>query len=163
MIYFGKIVGVHGLNGDVKLSTNSDFAMERLQKGNVLFIDEKSYEIIHTAKQKGNYLLKLGNFTSRTIAEQYVGKDVYVTEEGITLKKGEFLVRDIIGLSVYEMKTERLIGHVSEVQSNGAQDLWRIQRENQKSFLIPYIKEVVQSVDLLEKKIYVELIEGYEN
>lgn len=53
---------------------------------------------------------------------------------------------------------EREIGIVSEIFDTGANDVWVVQGE--KEYLIPYIEDVVKSIDIDNKKIVIEAIEG---
>ena len=41
LVLFGKIVGTHGIKGEVKISSNSDFKEERFKIGNTLYVKEK--------------------------------------------------------------------------------------------------------------------------
>ena len=45
-IKVGKIVGTHGLKGEVKIRSVSDFADERFKKGNNLIIGTKNQDLV---------------------------------------------------------------------------------------------------------------------
>ena len=43
---------------------------------------------------------------------------------------------------------------------NGANDVWVIKSKNGKEILIPYIEDVVKNVDISNKVINIEVMEG---
>ena len=47
-----------------------------------------------------------------------------------------------------------------EILTPGANDVWVIKGENGKEILIPYIADVVKNVDVQNKKIDIEIMEG---
>ena len=52
------------------------------------------------------------------------------------------------------------LGEVVEILTPGANDVWVIKGENGKEILIPYIADVVKNVDVQNKKIDIEIMEG---
>jgi 16S rRNA processing protein RimM len=52
------------------------------------------------------------------------------------------------------------IGKVTEILSPGANDVWVIKSPGGKEILIPYIEDVVKKVDVKEKVILIEPMEG---
>ena len=60
----GKIVGTHGLKGELKIRSNSDFSDKRFKKGNEIIIRYQNqdlvYKIITSRIHKGNYLVSFG-------------------------------------------------------------------------------------------------------
>lgn len=75
------------------------------------------------------------------------------------LNEGEFYFHEIIGCEVFTEDGE-LIGKVKEILTPGANDVWVIGRKGKKDALIPYIESVVKYIDVSEKKIEIELMEG---
>ena len=61
---------------------------------------------------------------------------------------------ELIGLDVV---TDHIIGKVKEIQ-NGFQKL--IVVEGQKEYLIPYVDAFIKNIDINDKKIYINEIEG---
>ncbi|RBN37369.1 16S rRNA processing protein RimM, partial [Priestia megaterium] len=91
--------------------------------------------------------------------EQYKNCEVKIPEEQLTdLEDGEFYFHEIIGCTV---KTEDgvEVGTVKEILTPGANDVWVVKKGG-KEVLIPYIDDVVQSIDIDEKEIVITVMEG---
>ncbi|UOB21394.1 ribosome maturation factor RimM [Macrococcus armenti] len=161
-INVGKIVNTHGVKGEVKILTASDFASERFKPGKVLMIPFKEEKVILTIKSyrthKNFHMVSFEGLNNINDVEKYKGLDVFqdIENEDIILDEHEYFYSDIIGCTVYDGTRE--IGTVKEIFETGANDVWVVQGE--KEYLIPYIEDVVKSVDIDHKKIIIEPIEG---
>ena len=83
-----------------------------------------------------------------------------VDSENISeLEENEFYFHEIIGCRVFD-ENNTLLGEVVEILTPGANDVWVIKGENGKEILIPYIADVVKNVDVQNKKIDIEIMEG---
>ncbi|GAA0349858.1 ribosome maturation factor RimM [Bacillus horti] len=164
----GKIVNTHGIRGEVRVLTTSDFKEERYRKGNVLYIvkDVKSTEAasvtIESHRVHKNFdLLMFEGHPSINDVEKYKGSFLMVTEDDrVELTEGEYYYSDIIGCEVITEDGEAL-GKIKEIISTGANDVWVIQRYAQgKDILIPYIEDVVKDIQLANKTITIHVLEG---
>ncbi|MDD4166600.1 MAG: PRC-barrel domain-containing protein [Endomicrobiaceae bacterium] len=70
-------------------------------------------------------------------------------------------IKDILGFEVYDNKSNKL-GLLSDVMTTGANDIWVI-KSHEEELLIPALKSIVTEVNILRKKIFVTLPEGYES
>lgn len=70
-------------------------------------------------------------------------------------------VTDILGFEVFSQTGEKL-GILSDVISTGSNDVWVVKYDNEE-YLIPALKNVVKEVNVLRKKIFVELPNGFES
>ena len=75
------------------------------------------------------------------------------------LEEDEFLVDDLVGKNVYNLK-EEYIGKIFCINKQGSSDLLSIKNDNGKEFFVPFVKELVPVVDLAQNKIYINAIEG---
>jgi len=160
----GKIVNTHALQGEVKVLSDSDFKEERFCKGSKLIIDFNGTHIpvvVATHRgHKGMDLLKFEGLNSINDVEQYKGSHLLVSADYLEeLDEDEFYYFEIIGCKVKSEDGE-VIGEISEVLRTGANDVWLVNREGQKDVLIPYIDQVVKSVDIHEKEVVIEIVEG---
>ena len=87
---------------------------------------------------------------------KYKGESVYIDREDIALGKGEYLDEDLIGLSVYG---NDYIGKVTGFLKSNAHELLVIENEGSKHY-VPYIDEFIKEIDLDNKKIIINEIEG---
>ena len=68
-------------------------------------------------------------------------------------------MRDLYGLTVMTQEGEEL-GILADIYETGANDVYAVRKEGQKDLLIPAIKQCILSVDIINKKMIVELLEG---
>ncbi|MCY9356394.1 ribosome maturation factor RimM [Bacillus spizizenii] len=162
----GKIVNTHGIKGEVRVISKTDFAEERYKPGNTLylFMDGRNEPVEVTVNthrlHKQFHLLQFKERQSLNEVEKLKNAIIKVPEEDLgELNEGEFYFHEIIGCEVFTEDGE-LIGKVKEILTPGANDVWVIGRKGKKDALIPYIESVVKHIDVSEKKIEIEFMEG---
>ncbi|MBU9714579.1 ribosome maturation factor RimM [Evansella tamaricis] len=163
----GKIVNTHGIRGEVRVISRTDFPEERYATGNTLYVlDEKGtrqpLQVSSWRKHKQFDLLTFEGFNNVNDVEQFKGTLLQVDPETLDdeLQEGEFYYHEIIGLNVITDDGVEL-GKVKEILSPGANDVWVVQRkENGKDILLPYIEEVVKEINIDKKEVIVHLMEG---
>ena len=155
----GKIVGTHGIKGEVKVINESSF--ERFIKGNTLYIDfnneYKAINIDSVRIHKGMYLIAFNGIDNINDVLEYVGKNIYTTEHD-RLDDNHYYYDDLIGSIVYNQNNEK-IGIVNDIIENPTQEVLEIDT-GEKKVLIPFVNAFVKKVDIIKKEIYVEVIEG---
>jgi 16S rRNA processing protein RimM len=157
MYLVGKIVGTHGIKGELKVKSDTSF--DRFKKGNVLYIEKEEKIVINSSRvHKGMHLITINGLTNINDVLCYVNKDIYVPHDRSELEEGEFYYEDIIGLDCYNSKGE-LIGPVKDLQEVPQGLILEIQTKN-KTILIPFVDEFVVEVDLENKRIQIQEIEG---
>ncbi|MCY9375741.1 MULTISPECIES: ribosome maturation factor RimM [Bacillus] len=164
--HVGKIVNTHGIKGEVRVISKTDFAEERYKPGNTLYLfmdgsNEPVEVTVNTHRlHKQFHLLQFKERQSLNEVEGLKNAIIKVPEEDLgELNEGEFYFHEIIGCEVFTEDGE-LIGKVKEILTPGANDVWVIGRKGKKDALIPYIESVVKHIDVSEKKIEIELMEG---
>ncbi|MGT2666096.1 ribosome maturation factor RimM [Streptococcus rifensis] len=170
MNYFnvGKIVNTQGLQGEVRVMAVTDFVEDRFKKGSKLSIfndkDEPilEVEVASHRKQKNFDIVKFKGLYHINDVEKYKGCSLKVAEDHLTeLEEDEFYYHEIIGLEVYEK--DQLLGTISEILQPGANDVWVVKRKGKRDLLLPYIPPVVLNVDVANKRVDVELLEGLDD
>jgi len=154
----GKIVNTHGIRGEVKIQPWCDSA-EFLCKFDVYYINETPYRVLASRPHKGCVLAKLEGVSDINAAMCLKNKVISVDREGITLPEGQYFISDLLGLSVVTVDGET-IGTIKDVLNLPANDVYVVQGETE--YMIPVVKEFVQSVDLVAKCVTVKLIPGME-
>ncbi|KKK39589.1 16S rRNA processing protein RimM [Mesobacillus campisalis] len=162
----GKIVNTHGIRGEVRVISRTDFPEERYKVGNSLFLfmpgskEPKELVVKSHRKHKNFDLLTFEGCENVNHVEPFRDGILKIPEsQRGTLEEGEYYVQDIIGCLVYTVDGEE-IGKVTEVLSPGANDVWVVKKGREKEKLIPYIEDVVKKVDIKEKVILIEPMEG---
>lgn len=161
----GKIVNTHGIRGEVRVISQTDFPEERYKKGAklTLFKEGKNpieLTVTNHRKHKNFDLLTFEGYPNINDVEPFRDGILKVSEEDLTdLEENEFYYYEIIGLPVFD-ENGILLGTIKEIIQTGANDVWVIQRKGKKDLLIPYIESVVKKVDLDSEEIHVEIPEG---
>lgn len=161
----GKIVNTHGIRGEVRVISQTDFPEQRYQKGAklTLFRNGKApldLTVSGHRKHKNFDLLTFEGYPNINDVEPFRDGILKVAEEFlIDLEENEYYYYEIIGLNVIDEQGKTL-GKIKEILSPGANDVWVVQRKGQKDALIPYIESVVKDIDLDANEVHVEIPEG---
>ncbi len=157
-IEIGKVVNTHGLRGHIKVEPWCD-GIETFEYLNRVFVNNIEYEIESVKIQKNLFLLKLLNLDSIEDAVKLKNMVICANEdEMLPLPEGVFYIKDIIGLSVYD--GENFIGEIVDWIETGANNVYIIKRPKGKDVLIPAIDSVVKEIDIENKKMSVNMLEG---
>ncbi|CBJ25900.1 Probable 16S rRNA-processing protein rimM [Ectocarpus siliculosus] len=120
-IEVGHIQGAHGIKGEVKVRSSTDFAINRLCTPGIKHIKApnrrfpRDIELIGGRWQKEEiFLLQLEGVKTRDAAAALRGHKVYVLEdEEVDLEENEYMVRDLVGGRAYRQDDESVyIGEV---------------------------------------------------
>ncbi|WP_375567447.1 ribosome maturation factor RimM [Bacillus pumilus] len=162
----GKIVNTHGVRGEVRVVSKTDFPEERYKKGSVLYIFKQGQgeplkvTVASHRQHKQFDLLTFEEISSLNEAEQWKESILKVEKEHLgSLDEGEFYFHQIIGCEVYD-EDDQLVGQIKEILTPGANDVWVVGRKGKKDALIPYIPSVVKKIDISSKTIHIEVMEG---
>lgn len=162
-VLIGQIVNVHGIKGEVKIYPYTDDVDSLAKKLKKVYLDEHMKESYNVScrVQKGMLLAKLSTIDTVEKAENLRKKYVYISEEDLdTLEEDSYYVKDLIGLEIYNIEDNKLIGTLDYVFNTGANDVYEVTTTDNKKVYLPAIKQVIKKVDIKARKIYVELMEG---
>lgn len=162
----GRIVGPHGLRGEVRIYPSSDFPERFLNPGRrwLRRTPQASPEPVDLIKGrfvegKGLYVVQLKQACDRNAAEALRNGVLLVpTSDRPPLEEGEFYVADLIGLKVFLQGNPDPIGEVVDIYSAGsdllAVDLYAAdpapkgQKKARKPAFIPFVPDIVPVVNL---------------
>jgi 16S rRNA processing protein RimM len=161
-VTIGKIVGVHGVKGEVKIVPSvDDPAFWRSLKS--LYLEGRQRRVIQVQSvrmHQGNALVTFEGMADRTAAETLRGRDVAVPFAWLpVLEDDEYYVAQLIGLTVVTTAGETL-GTIKDVMFTGANEVYVIRGDRYGEVLIPAIASVVQTVDIPNRTMTIELPEG---
>ena len=162
----GKIVNTHGLKGEVKIVTWTDYP-EVFEDLEYVFAKKKTEEIKLNLKnikyQKNNIIAKFSEINSIEEAETFKNCVLTAKRDMLgELPEGVYYIADLIGCEVFSDEGENL-GKISDVFNTGANDIYAVSAPQRKDMLIPVTDDTVKSVDIENKKVIVHLIEGLED
>ena len=155
LVYVGKIVNTHGIKGELRI--RSDFEKKEMvfKVGNKIIIDKEEHTIRSYRYHKIFDMITIDEYDNINDVLCYVGKNVYVSRDSLELTKEDYLLSDLIGLSV--VFNDTVYGVVKEY-SNDLNPLLKIEYE--KNYFIPIKGNYIKNVDLKSKRIIVQNIEG---
>ena len=155
LVYVGKIVNTHGIKGELRI--RSDFEKKELvfKVGNKIIIENKEHIIRSYRFHKIFDMITIDEYDNINDVLCFVGKNVYVSRDSLKLNDSDYLLSDLIGLNV--IFNDTVYGIVKDY-SNDSNPLLQI--EFDKIYYIPINSNFIKNVDLVNKNIIVENIEG---
>ena len=153
----GLITSCHGINGQVKVKSLSDFE-ERFLKPGMRWLQKENeppskVELISGFKQpgKGTFIVKLEGINTRNHAEQLKKFKILVKTDTLPkLKKEEFHLLELINLEVKTLENDELkkIGKVINLENEKNNLLVIELLKDQKKVLVPFVSEIVTLIDI---------------
>ena len=159
----GQIVNTFGIKGFVKVYP---YVNDVTRFNNLKYVyakskkEEKKLEIEEAKYQKNMVLLKFKGVETVEEAEKLRNNYLEIDRsDAIPLEEGEFFIADLIGLKVF-LDTGEELGILEDIYNTGSKDIYVVKDKLGKSYLLPYIYEVIKKIDLDNSKIIVHIIEG---
>lgn len=144
----GKIVGTHGVRGEMRVECWCD-SPQVLAKFKTLYFDEGNEKIkVQSRAHKNMVLMKIPGVDTIEQADLLRGKIVYIKRSDMKLDKGVHFVQDLIGLEVTDSKTGEVYGTVKDVLRTGSNDVYEMTGADLKLYYIPAIPDIVDEVDV---------------
>lgn len=161
-IQVGKIINTHGVKGNLKILSLTDNA-NRFDELKSLFIGEEKLKVnIERVWTKKKFvIMKFKEFSDINQVLDYKGEYIYIDEEDkVQLPEDTYFIYDIIGCKVVDTSGND-IGIVKDVMTNMANDVYVVEDLIlEKEYLIPAVKHIVVEVNIKDKVITIEPIEG---
>ncbi len=161
----GEIVGVHGLNGTLKVRFDGESALP-FQPGGRVYLELPGTEavlrkVVRFTPGPRGALLCLEGVATRAAAESLVGAVLMIERAALpALEEDTYYWVDLIGLKVVTAANLPL-GRLTAVIPTGSNDVYVV-RDGQRERLLPALASVVVSVDLAAGVMVVELPEGLD-
>ena len=157
----GKIVGTHGVRGDLKVQSWCD-SPEVLCDFDTLYLDENTPVTVEKAQvHKNVVLMHLKGIDTVEAAESLRGRVLHLDREDVDLPDDLVFIQDILGFTVHDRRTNHDVGKLRDVlTTNPAHDMYEIAGEDGRLIYIPAIKPFLKEIDMDAGIVYVESIEG---
>ena len=157
----GKIVGTHGIKGEVRINPWCD-SPEFLCAFKKLYLDSEGKTSIEVKSRphKNIALCKIKGVKTIEQAEKLRGKIVYINRSDIKLGEGVNFVQDLIGLEVKDAANGKVYGKITDVLRTGANDVYEITDSQNKKYLAPVIDEVVIEINVDEGYVLIRPMKG---
>ena len=158
----GKIIDTFSLDGSVKILSSTTNQEIRYKKGNTVFIsfenEMKELTIVSYRKSSNCDIVKFQEITNIDEATLLKGKEVLVIKNSSDLKEGYYFYSDLTGCSI--VSDGKTLGKVIEVEEFPAQLTLRCKAANGKAFFVPFVKAFIKSVNIENKEIEINFVEG---
>ena len=156
LLQVGAITQTHGIRGEVKVFPLTD-DVGRFKKGISLILDlgreKRDLEVESVKFFKQYVILKFKGYDNINEIEKFVKKNLYVTRENaVKLKKDEYFIADLIGMTVTEEDGATL--------GTGANDVYVVALADGGEVLLPAIKDCILSVDMEKREMQVHVLDG---
>lgn len=165
LVCVGKVVGVHGLRGNLKVYPLVE-SLEVFEKGTRVILrtaggDEESRVILRVTPYKNIALMMLEGI-GRNEAERRVHSELWIEKDRLPEPEEDvYYWDDIIGLEVYD-EDDHFAGRVASIIETGSNDVYVV-RHNDREWLIPALDSVVVAIDMDHRRMKVSLPEGLES
>jgi len=153
-VCLGTVVGVHGVQGAVRIKSFTAAPADVAAYGAVS--DEsgaRRFEVKVLGQARGAVLARLSGIADRDAAEALRGLRLYVGRAALpATKEDEYYHADLIGLPV-ETKEGAALGRVRAVHNFGAGDILELRGDDGRELLLPFSDAVVPEIDLAAGRI----------
>ena len=162
-ISVGKILNFHGVRGEAKVgySRNQQEFMKSLK--NVFILKDGVYMPFTVKSIKFNNKFAIIKFTGIDSVNEiieYKNCLIFVDETTVreNLDEDEFLIDELVGMKI--LCEGKQVGIVIGVSNNGVNDLLSVKSNTQKVSLVPFVKAIVLDVNIKNKEVVVDNIQG---
>ncbi len=159
LIVIGKIVGVYGIKGWIKILSFTRPKENILKYGPWLVKQNNDWlemQLLEGKQQGKGLIASFAGITDRDEAMTLVGSELAIERDQLPVpKEGEFYWHDLINMQVINKQNE-ILGVVTEFLETGANDVLVVEAEKQRH-LIPYVQDVyIKDIDIEQGVIQVD-------
>ena len=155
-IAIGRIVAPHGVRGELRVAVLTEFPERFLDMKRVLVEGKGEMTVTGVRTHQDIILMTLAEVKDRDAASALRGRLLQVTRaELMPLPEGQFYVFDLVGVKVFDEAGQEL-GVLEEVLQPGANDVYLIRRTDGSELLLPALRSVVLTVDMLGRRMVVK-------
>lgn len=162
-IELGRVVNTHGVRGEVRFLPYAP-PCPTLRSGLTVTLRKKdqagqTFEIAQIRPHASFLLLQFKGIDSRDHAETLRDSVLLVAKEILLpLQEGEFYYYQVIGLPV-RTTADEIVGTITQVFSTGGHDVWVV-HNGKKEYLIPVVEDIVQTIDIENRRVIIDPPEG---
>lgn len=158
----GKITNTHGVKGELKIFPLTD-DIKRFDYLKRAYIGENKIQVnLEKVRYHKNLaVIKFKEYDDINEVLKFKSDYIYVDdEEKVILPENHFFIYDLIDSQVFDMEAN-LIGTLIDVLQGPSNDVYVVKNmDKNKEYLIPAVKEFIKEVNIPNKKIVINPIEG---
>ena len=163
MIVAGKVLGSHNLKGEVKVISDLD-NIEVLVGNKVILELADSQQKLLTIKKieplvANKWIFSFEEIKNKQDTIEIRNANIKVRRDIVGIGEDEYLVSDMIGFKVYDVKGDEYLGEITEIMDTTAHDIYVIESEEFET-MIPDVDVFIKNIDFENRKMLVDTIEG---
>jgi 16S rRNA processing protein RimM len=158
-IKIGQIVNTHGIKGEVKCISLTD-DIERFDDLEYIYIGNSTKKTFleNVRYAKNMIYIRFKGINTINEVEKYKGQYIEIDDsQKMKLPEDTYYLFDLIGLKVYD-EEEHYLGEITNIYQTGANDVYEL--NGNVNQLIPAVKKIVKYINIKEKKMIINKIEG---
>jgi 16S rRNA processing protein RimM len=164
LVGLGRVSGVHGIRGALKVRTDAEAATTDPEVFTALgevWLGGTSYRVIETGRLKNQVILRLAGVDTRDQAEALVGLAVQGDRRRFPpLPDGEYYWFQVLGLPVVNVADGALLGYLEEIIPTPGHDVYVV-RQGEREVLLPAVEDVIVEINLEEGVLKAAPPEGF--
>ena len=163
LLIAGKVLGSHHLKGEVKVI--SDLLDIEMLIGNKVILElENNEQKLFTVKKVDHFvgnkwIFSFEEVTNKQDTIAIRNANIKVRRDIVGITEDEYLVSDMLGFKVYDVKNDEYLGEITEVMETAAHDVYVIESEEFET-MIPDVEVFIKNIDFENKKMLVDTIVG---
>ena len=163
LIPVGKIIGTHGIKGQMKLHSYSGNA-DSLKAARCITLKSpagtlREFTITSFKANSGKFIISLQGFDDINLLDPLMGNEVFLKRGQLPgLDEDEYYWSDLLGLQVFT-DDGTLLGKVADIFETGSSDIYVVRGEG-REYLIPAIADVIRNVDPAGGRIVITPLDG---
>ncbi len=158
----GKITSTHGIKGEMRVQPWCD-SPEFMKSFKTLYLDKNGETALKvSSRPNGNMvIMKVQGIDTVEAAASYRNRVLFMKRSDAKIEKGSYFIQELFDCTVVDADDESIIyGILCDVSQTGANDVWHIEAQNGKEYLIPAIKDVVIETDVEKGIIKIRPLRG---
>lgn len=162
-VLIGKIVNTHGIKGELKVLSETDFPIRRYRPGNSVFISTpegfSEFRVKHYRPHQGFDLLTLQGMEDINLVERLRGCEIWVEDQPLAgLSANEYQFAALVGHDV--LQGGKKVGKVTGSRTYPQGDYLEITRLDGTICLVPFRDEFIQKIDTSARTMEIVEMEG---
>lgn len=164
IVTIGVIARAHGVKGEVVIDVRTDSPDKRFTENAVIMTDPPNVgpvTLTHVRPHGDRLLVRFKEIPDRTAAEAARGVRLLteIADDAVTEDPDEYFDHQLIGLGAELLDGQR-IGDVADVLHRPGQDLLAIRRDDGGQALVPFVSQIVTSVDISAGRVVIDPPDG---
>ncbi|MGQ9687521.1 MAG: ribosome maturation factor RimM [Desulfobaccales bacterium] len=151
LVPLGRVVGAHGLKGQVRVGSSrraAEVEPDTFTALGEILLGGEPFQVLRAVRGRGHILLRLKGIDSRDQAEALVGREVEGEARRFPeLPPGEYYWFQLLGLPVINVPEGTELGRLEEIWPTGAHDVYVVRR-GEREILLPAVEGVIEAIDL---------------